>query len=415
MYPLEATGSVRMTRNHSAVSRGLQQFLGRKLRVRAEEPVRGALRALSDRNRRAGPQSGVAVGAQGADRPHGLAEGRAQVADSRQRGLHQHGAAADAQRRRAAARPRQSQRRSTRSPARTTSTRIAPPGPPASTWTPTCARSTTPPTATTSRSTRSIRAACPGSSSTSTRASASRPTRKYLTSTMDTLRDAGREHRRPRDRQPQRHRRRHEADHARLERLLPDRLQLGAGADRRQVPRDQGAGEAARRAGPRAARATGRSTARRSRARPRRPKPAVPKPVEAAIADAVVRPSRASVVRSWIGMSRGENGKTRVTFVWEPLPKAPGDRPREEPARVSLMAIAPDGSPSFRGKVPDVALASTSPAAAAGGAGASRRRPRPSRVTFDVPPGQDPAAHLGRGRRRRRCSTARRARSPCPI
>src|SRR3954466_809226 len=30
MYPLEATGSVRMTRNHSAVSRGLQQFLGRK-------------------------------------------------------------------------------------------------------------------------------------------------------------------------------------------------------------------------------------------------------------------------------------------------------------------------------------------------------------------------------------------------
>ena len=30
MYPLESTGSVRMTRNHSAVSRGLQRFLGRK-------------------------------------------------------------------------------------------------------------------------------------------------------------------------------------------------------------------------------------------------------------------------------------------------------------------------------------------------------------------------------------------------
>src|SRR5437870_9599358 len=30
MYPLESTGSVRMTRNHSAVMRGLQQFLGRK-------------------------------------------------------------------------------------------------------------------------------------------------------------------------------------------------------------------------------------------------------------------------------------------------------------------------------------------------------------------------------------------------
>src|SRR5262249_26387918 len=30
MYPLESTASVRMTRNHSAVMRGLQQFLGRK-------------------------------------------------------------------------------------------------------------------------------------------------------------------------------------------------------------------------------------------------------------------------------------------------------------------------------------------------------------------------------------------------
>ena len=108
-------------------------------------------------------------------------------------------------------------------------------------------------------------------------------------------------------------------------------------------------------------------------------KAAPPKPVELAIASAVIRPSRASVVRSWVGMSRGDNGKTRVTFVWEPLPKAPGDRPREEPARVSLMAVAPDGSPSFRGKVPDVALA------AAGAAPASRG---PSRVTFDVAPGK---------------------------
>ena len=116
-------------------------------------------------------------------------------------------------------------------------------------------------------------------------------------------------------------------------------------------------------------------------------KPAVPKPVEVAIANAVIRPSRASVMRSWVGMSRGENGKTRVTFVWEPLPKAPGDRSREEPARVSLMAITPDGSPSFRGKVPDVALASAAPAsaAAAGGAPAGRG---PSRVSFDVNPGK---------------------------
>ena len=85
------------------------------------------------------------------------------------------------------------------------------------------------------------------------------------------------------------------------------------------------------------------------------PKPGPPKPVEAALAAAVARPSQASVVRTWIGTSRGENGKTRVTFVWEPLPKAPGDRPREEPARVSLTAISPDGSPYFRGRVPALA------------------------------------------------------------
>ena len=54
------------------------------------------------------------------------------------------------------------------------------------------------------------------------------------------------------------------------------------------------------------------------------PKPSAPKPVEAALDAAVSRPSRASVVRTWIGTSRGENGKTRVTFVWEPIAEAAG-------------------------------------------------------------------------------------------
>jgi len=121
------------------------------------------------------------------------------------------------------------------------------------------------------------------------------------------------------------------------------------------------------------------------------PKPGVPKPVEAAIASAVARPSRASVVRTWIGTSRGENGKTRVTFVWEPLPKSPGDRPdgREEPARVSLMALTNEGSLVFRGRVPDVAVASTTPAASVAAANASGSAARgPQRVVFDAVPGK---------------------------
>src|SRR5580704_9251483 len=79
------------------------------------------------------------------------------------------------------------------------------------------------------------------------------------------------------------------------------------------------------------------------------PKSTVPKAVDTALA-AISRPPHSSdVVRTWIGTSRGENGKTRVTFVWEPLPKSPGaPAAREEPARISLMAVGDDGSPTFR-------------------------------------------------------------------
>ena len=115
------------------------------------------------------------------------------------------------------------------------------------------------------------------------------------------------------------------------------------------------------------------------------PKPGPPKPVEAALAAAVARPSSASVVRTWIGMSRGENGKTRVTYVWEPLPKAPGDRPREEPARVSLMAIGPDGSPYYRGKIPAASAPPVNASRVPAGPAASRG---PQRITFDAPPGK---------------------------
>jgi VWFA-related protein len=121
------------------------------------------------------------------------------------------------------------------------------------------------------------------------------------------------------------------------------------------------------------------------------PKPGPPKAVEDALA-AVNRPARASVVRTWIGIARGENGKTRVTFVWEPTPKTPGDTAAArggEPSRVSLMAVGPDGSPYFRGRVPEVTLAAASPgAAASGGAAAATAARGPSRVVFDAPPGK---------------------------
>ena len=78
------------------------------------------------------------------------------------------------------------------------------------------------------------------------------------------------------------------------------------------------------------------------------PKPAPPKAVDAALA-AIVAPAGGRVIRTWIGTSRGDNGKTKVTFVWEPTPPTPGDRNVREPAtRVMLTASAQDAA-YFRG------------------------------------------------------------------
>ena len=118
-------------------------------------------------------------------------------------------------------------------------------------------------------------------------------------------------------------------------------------------------------------------------------KPPPPKAVDNAIAAIVSRPSSASVVRTWIGTSRGENGKTKVTFVWEPIPKAPGDvaaARSEAPARVSLMAVGTDGTPYYRGRVEAApAAAPINGAAPATAAGAARG---PGSISFDVNPGK---------------------------
>ncbi|MGE0448650.1 MAG: VWA domain-containing protein [Vicinamibacterales bacterium] len=105
------------------------------------------------------------------------------------------------------------------------------------------------------------------------------------------------------------------------------------------------------------------------------PKPEPPKAIETAI-NALNTPARSRLVRTWIGMDRGDAGKTRVTLVWEPMPRTAGApvRADEEPARMSLTAIAPDGSPYFRGRLPDKAGTA---GAATGGA-----------VSFDAAPGK---------------------------
>jgi VWFA-related protein len=100
-----------------------------------------------------------------------------------------------------------------------------------------------------------------------------------------------------------------------------------------------------------------------------------PSPVQAALT-AATSSIRERVVRTWLGTEKGEGGKTKITFVWEPAPKVAGDtsRPGDQPARVSVMAAGGDGTPYFRGRVPEAPA--VAPASGTGGS-----------VTFEVPPG----------------------------
>ncbi|HUR34478.1 MAG TPA: VWA domain-containing protein [Vicinamibacterales bacterium] len=106
------------------------------------------------------------------------------------------------------------------------------------------------------------------------------------------------------------------------------------------------------------------------------PRPEQPKAVDTAIA-AIAAPSRSRLVRTWIGTERAASGKTRVTFVWEPVPRAPGDQARagDTPVRMSVTAVAPDGSPYYRGKSPE-----SLPTGSAGPAGGV--------VSFEAAPGK---------------------------
>ena len=90
-------------------------------------------------------------------------------------------------------------------------------------------------------------------------------------------------------------------------------------------------------------------------------KPEAPSAITSALNN-LIAPTRDRSAHFWIGTARGENGKTRVTFSWEPVTAVPGQRAEDPAARVQLTAIA-DGRPIFRGRVPDE---DATPAASAG-------------------------------------------------
>jgi VWFA-related protein len=108
-------------------------------------------------------------------------------------------------------------------------------------------------------------------------------------------------------------------------------------------------------------------------------RPEAPSAVTAALKD-LAAPARDRSAHFWVGTARGENGSTRVTFLWEPAPPIPG-QPAETPAaRVSLTALSRDGRPLYRARVPEQPAASTGAPPAAGVAEGGV-------TSFDAPPG----------------------------
>jgi len=127
--------------------------------------------------------------------------------------------------------------------------------------------------------------------------------------------------------------------------------------------------------------------------------PTVPdsaKPVLQALSSIAVSVQAGKYVRTWLGTQRGENGKTKVTLVWEPLPKTPVGNLRNDPVpgRVSLIAATEKGDLVYRGRAPDAGqLASANPQATGASAALPASTPgstaaTPQSLTFEAPPGK---------------------------
>ena len=113
-------------------------------------------------------------------------------------------------------------------------------------------------------------------------------------------------------------------------------------------------------------------------------KPPVPTPVARALGS-LAEPRQGRYIREWIGTGKGEDGRTRVTFVWDPLPPVPGlDRSR----RVSVLLHAARGSRVFfSGPVGDLRQPGERAAAPAGEASPPPSPPSPAVVRFEAEPG----------------------------
>ena len=108
------------------------------------------------------------------------------------------------------------------------------------------------------------------------------------------------------------------------------------------------------------------------------PEATTPSDVDRALSALEVRRARRTV-QTWIGTARGDDGRVRLTFVWRPSPRVPGQR-RDEPIRVAVVAGRDRGRQYFEGLVPDLSLVPEL-------ASSPDDPVAPAQVTFDVDPG----------------------------
>jgi VWFA-related protein len=88
-------------------------------------------------------------------------------------------------------------------------------------------------------------------------------------------------------------------------------------------------------------------------------------------------PHASALIRPWVGLARGADGMTKVTVVWEPAARIPGDRRLHMPSRVVLTALAADGTALYDG-----------PLLPTGAGVVDATGSAPPRAVFEAPPGR---------------------------
>ncbi len=114
------------------------------------------------------------------------------------------------------------------------------------------------------------------------------------------------------------------------------------------------------------------------------PPPAVPASVNKALGS-IAEPRQGRYIREWIGTGKGEGGRTRVTFVWDPLPPVPG---LERGRRLGVVLQAERGTRVFySGPVGDPPPAGEAAASSPAAPDQPMPAPAPASVTFEAEPG----------------------------